>query len=153
MYSVTTLRALWRSGTVTGESSHRTNVCIRGRPNIGAVLTQPQPEPTLCTVTGLIDAGTIETLRNALAQACHDHNPHLVIDLSPITSMNSTGLYALLEARHKHAIAGGGHLAVVVRSNPVPIPELYLVGLEAAFDVHRDVTGALHACASVPTVT
>jgi hypothetical protein len=59
-------------------------------------------------------------------------------------------LYTLFEARHKHTI-GGGHLAVVIDSNSRAIPELYVVGLKASFDVHYDLTGALHACASADT--
>src|SRR5918997_997367 len=75
-------------------------------------------------------------------------NAHLVIDLSTVTSLDSAGLYALLEARHKHSISGGGHLAVVVDWNSQAIPELHIVALQATFDLHHNLTEALHACTS-----
>ncbi|HEY3896775.1 MAG TPA: STAS domain-containing protein [Pseudonocardiaceae bacterium] len=116
-----------------------------------ASLTAPQPNTTVCTVTGLIDADTKAILRDALAKACGDDNAHLVINLSPVTSMDSTGLYALLEARHKHDIGGGGHLAIVIDTNSEAIPELYIIGLQAAFEVHDDRAAALHVCAIAST--
>jgi anti-anti-sigma factor len=109
-------------------------------------------------VTGTINRDTMPVLRDALAEAQRNANAHLVIDLSAVTSMDSAGLYTLLaglytflEARHKHTLGGGGHLTVVIDSNSRAIPELYVVGLKASFDVHHDLTGALHACTSVGT--
>lgn len=116
-----------------------------------ATLTVPQPNTTVCTVTGLIDADTRAILRDALAKACSDDNAHLVINLSPVTSMDAAGLYVLLEARHKHDIGGGGHLAIVIDTNSEAIPELYIIGLQAAFEVHDDLAGALHVCAIAST--
>ena len=45
--------------------------------------------------------------------------------------MDSTGLYVLFEALHKHTISDGGHLAAVIDTNSRrAIPELHLVALE-----------------------
>ena len=74
-------------------------------------LSQSQPDTTVCTVTGKISGDTTPVLRDALAAARRDDNAHLVIDLSAVTSMDATGLYALFEALGKHNIGGGGHLA------------------------------------------
>jgi hypothetical protein len=92
---------------------------------------------------------TTPALRDAIAEARGDHNTHLVTDLSAVTSTDSTGLYVLFEALHKYTISDGGHLAAVIDTNSRrAIPELHLVALEAAIDLHHDLAGALHACAN-----
>jgi anti-anti-sigma factor len=102
-------------------------------------------------VTGKISAATSPVLGDALTQARRDDNAHLVIDLSAVTSMDATGLYALFEALGKHNIGGGGHLAVVVDPHSPAIHELHIVALQAAFDLHRDLAAALQACANADT--
>lgn len=137
---------------MTGEGlSQPTTPCTSEKPTLTASLTAPQPNTTVCTVTGLIAADTTVILRDALAKACGDDNAHLVINLVAVTAMDSAGLYALLEARHKHDIGGGGHLPIVIDTNCRAIPELYIVGLQAAFEVHNDLAGALHVCATANT--
>lgn len=113
-----------------------------------AVLSRPQLNTTVCTVTGTLDAGTTPVLRDALVEAQRDDNAHLVIDLSTIISMDvdAAGLYTLLEARYTHDISGDGLMAVVVDSNSQAIPALHIATLEAAFDVHHNLADALHAC-------
>jgi anti-anti-sigma regulatory factor len=98
-------------------------------------------------VTGAVNPDTTPILRKALAEGWQDDNTLLVIDLSAVTSLDSVGLYTLLEARHKHRINGGGHPAVVVAANSQAIPELYIFVLQATFDLHYKLTEALHACA------
>ncbi len=126
-----------------------TSPCPAEALTITAVLSRPQLNTTVCTVTGKLNTDTTPVLRNALIEARRDDNTHLVIDLSTITSMDmdSAGLYTLLEARHKHNINGGGHLAVVVASNSQAVSELHIVALEATFDLHHNLADALHACA------
>jgi hypothetical protein len=87
-------------------------------------------------------------VRRALTEARQDDNVHLVIDLSAVTSMDSAGPYTLLEARFKHHIGGGGHLAVIADPDSHAIPELQIVALKASFDFHASLADALHACAS-----
>lgn len=113
----------------------------------GAILSFPQPDTTVCTVTGKMDTNTTPAVTDTLIQAVRDDNAHLVIDLSAVTFMDSTGLYALFTARHKHKIYGNGHLAVVIDSNPETIPQLYAIALDVIFDLHNDLTSALRACA------
>jgi anti-anti-sigma factor len=117
-----------------------------------AALNQPQPDTTVCTVTGTINADTTPVLRNALAQAHRDDNAHLVIDLSTVTSMDANGLYALFEALNEHNL-GGGHPAVVIDPHSQAIHELHIFALQAAFDLHHDLARALHACANAGTAT
>ena len=108
---------------------------------------------TVGTVTGKISGDTSPVLRDALTQARCNDNAHLVIDLSAVTSMDATGLYALFEALSKHNLGGSGHLAVVVDPRAQAIHELHIVALQAAFDLHDHLVGALQACANIGTNT
>ncbi|MDQ4093901.1 MAG: STAS domain-containing protein [Actinomycetota bacterium] len=132
-----------------GEKWSETAPCPAGALTITAVLSRPQPDTTVCTVTGTLNTDTAPVLRDALVEARRDDNAHLVIDLSTITSMDmdSAGLYTLLEACFKHEINGGGHLAIVVDSHTQSVPELYVVALEVTSDLHHNLVDALHACA------
>ncbi len=120
--------------------------CPAEASTLTAALNQPQPNTTVCTVTGTINADTTPVLRNALAQAHRDDNAHLVIDLSAVTSMDATGLYTLFETLNKHNLIGGGHLALVIDPHSQAIHELHIIALEAAFDLYHDRARALHAC-------
>jgi len=100
----------------------------------------------VCTITGAINWNTTPLVRNALIEAQQNDNAHLVIDLSAVTFMDSAGPYTLLEARFKHHLSGRGHLAVIADPNSVTIPELQMVALQAAFDIHPTPVDALQAC-------
>jgi anti-anti-sigma regulatory factor len=134
--------------------SRETSPCHARALTTTAALSRPQPNTTVCTVTGTLNMGTTPVLRDALVEAQGDDNAHLVIDLSTIISMDvdAAGLYTLLEACYTHGISGGGLMAVVVDSNSQAIPELQIATLEATFDVHHDLTDALHACAIANSV-
>lgn len=133
---------------IGAEWSHEASPRLSGAPTVTATLSRPQPDTTVCTVTGTVNWDTTPLLRDALVEAQRDDNVHLVIDLSTVTSMDAAGPYALLEARFKHDISGGGHLAVVADPNSQAIPELHIVALKATFDFHFHLAAALHACAS-----
>lgn len=115
-------------------------------PAITVTLSRPQPDTTVCTITGTINWNTTPLVRNALTEAQQNDNAHLVIDLSAVTFMDSAGPYTLLEARFKHHLSGGGHLAVIADPNSAAIPELQMVALQAAFDIHPTPADALQAC-------
>jgi anti-sigma B factor antagonist len=122
--------------------------CSSGTSVITVALSRPQPHATVCTVAGAVDWNTTPLLRRALSEARWDDSVHLVIDLSAVTSMDSAGPYTLLEARFKHHLCGGGHLAVIADPDSHAIPELQIVALTASFDFHSTLADALHACAS-----
>jgi anti-anti-sigma factor len=131
---------------------HETPPCPAGASTITAALSQPEPNTTVCTVTGKISGDATPVLREALTDARRDDNAHLVIDLSAVTSMDAIGLYALFEALNEHNL-GGGHLAVVVDPHSQAIHELHILALQAAFDLHHELARALHACANAGTAT
>ena len=128
-------------------SPHLSQACAT-TPAITVALSQPHPDTTLCTVTGTVDWSTRLLVKNALTHARQDDNVHLIIDLSAVTSMDCAGPYTLLEARFPHHLHGGGHLAVIIDPDSPAIPELHLVALQAAFDVHSTLADALCACTS-----
>ena len=134
--------------------SRETSPCHARALTTTAVLSRPQLNTTVCTVTGTLNMGTTPVLRDALVEAQRDDNAHLVIDLSTIITMDvdAAGLYTLLEACYAHNISGGGLIAVVVDPNSQAIPELHVATLEATFDLHHNLTDALHACAVANSV-
>jgi anti-anti-sigma regulatory factor len=140
---------------VIGEKwSRDTSPCHPRALTTTAVLSRPQLNTTVCTVTGTLHMGTTSVLRDALVEAQRDDNAHLIIDLSTIISMdvNAASLYTLLQARYTHDISGGGLMAVVIDPNSRAIPELHIATLEATFDMHHNLTDALHACAVANSV-
>jgi anti-anti-sigma factor len=132
--------------------SRETPPCPAGASTITVARSQPQPNTTVCIVTGKISRDATRVLREALSDARRDDNAHLVIDLSAVTSMDATGLYVLFEALNEHSL-GGGHLAVVVDPFSQAIHELHIVALQAAFDLHHELARALHTCANAGTAT
>jgi anti-anti-sigma factor len=133
------------------EWSPQTSLCCSAAPTVTVTLSRPQPDTTVCTITGAFNWNTIPLVRNALADARHNDNAHLVIDLSAVTLMDSAGPYTLLEARFKYQLSGGSHLALIADPNSAAIPELNMVALQASFDVHPTLAEGLHACANVDT--
>lgn len=117
-------------------------------------LTQPVPGTMVCAVTGAITADTAPVLSQAIAPTPGSHNArHLIIDMSGVTCLDADGLYILLVARHRHRTGGGAHLVVVINLQSATIAELYLVSLQACFEVYDTLLAALHACATTVTHT
>ncbi len=115
-----------------------------GGNTIAATLSCPQPNTTVCTVTGKVDLATAPLLAGTLTGAVHDDRSHLVIDLSAVALLDSAGWQAVLETLDSYGI--DGHLAVVVDSNSGATPA-DITALDEFLDVHDDLTGALRACA------
>ncbi|MGH3547689.1 MAG: STAS domain-containing protein [Pseudonocardiaceae bacterium] len=110
-----------------------------------ATLSCPQPDTSVCRVTGSVDLVTAPVLADKLIEAVHDGQPHLVIDLSAIAVLDSIGLQAVFEALDRYDIEG--HLAVVAdpRSTAISRPDISV--LSEIVDIHHDLASALRACA------
>ncbi|HKR48050.1 MAG TPA: STAS domain-containing protein [Pseudonocardiaceae bacterium] len=113
---------------------------------VTATLSCPQPDTTVCTVTGRVDLITASELTDTLIAAVHDDRSHLVIDLSAADVLDSAGLQAVLEALDRYDIAG--HVAAVVGSNFETV-----TALDEFLDRHDDLAAALQACARASTST
>ena len=114
-------------------------------PMVIATLSCPQPDTTVCRVTGTVDLGTAPALIDRLIEAVHEGTPHIVIDLSAVALLDSIGLEVVFEALDQHDIVG--HLAVVAdpRSTAVNSPDIS--ALDEVLDIHYDLASALRACA------
>ena len=114
-------------------------------PMVIATLSCPQPDTTVCRVTGSVDLGTAPALIDRLIEAIHEGAPHIVIDLSAVALLDSIGLEVVFEALDQHDIVG--HLAVVAdpRSTAVNSPDIS--ALDEVLDIHYDLASALRACA------
>ncbi len=117
---------------------------------IVATLSYPQPNTTVCTVTGQVDPVTAPLLADTLTEAVHDRS-HLVVDLAAAASLDSAGLQALAETLDRYEI--DGHLAVVVDPHCEASTRPGITGLARLLDLHRELSGALRACAHAPIST
>jgi anti-anti-sigma factor len=72
----------------------------------------------LLAVSGELDLTSVRDLRRRLDAAFADGPPRVVIDLSGLTHMDSTGLAELISA-HQRAMELEGQLILVVTSPPI----------------------------------
>lgn len=106
-----------------------------------AVETGTVGENTVLTVTGEIDMGTSPQLRSALSRVLDDVGSALIVDLSAVEFLGSSGLAVLVET-HDAAAGRGIALRLVCRSREVVRP-LEATGLTELFEVHPDLDAAL----------
>ena len=116
----------------------------RSGPIVIATLSCSQPDTAVCRVTGSVDLVTAPVLAASLIEAVHDR-PHLIIDLSAVTLLDSTGLNAVLDALDFYDI--DGHLAVVLDSRSDAITRPEISELSEIVDLHHDLSSAMRACA------
>jgi anti-sigma B factor antagonist len=69
-------------------------------------------------VRGELDAGSALSLAGPLTDIANDGDSHVVLDLSELSFMDSTGMSVLLNARRR-LTRQGRHLVVVCPSGPV----------------------------------
>jgi anti-sigma B factor antagonist len=117
----------------------------RSGPMVIATLSCSQPDTAVCRVTGSVDLVTAPVLAASLIEANHDDRPHLVIDLSTVTLLDSTGLHAVLDALDFYDI--DGHLAIVLDSRSDAITRPEISELSEIVDIHHDLASAMRACA------
>jgi anti-sigma B factor antagonist len=101
---------------------------------------------TVLTVGGEVDLATAPQLHSRLVDLVDDGTGSVVVDLTQVAFMDSTGLGVLLAA-HRRARAGGPTIRLVCPQGPV-LRVLRLTGLVPALPVHRslaEAVGAQHA--------
>lgn len=69
----------------------------------------------MVTVHGDVDMKTARGLRGAIADAAQDGKPRLIVDMSEVRFMDSSGLAALMGAYR--ALRARTHMVVVCREN------------------------------------
>lgn len=99
---------------------------------------------TVVSVGGEVDLETASQLGDHALEALHE-GPHMVLDLTQVSFMDSTGLKVLLSVQRRAELAGGS-LALAGASRSVR-KILALTGLDQSFGLYDTVD---EACASAP---
>ncbi|MDQ3152186.1 MAG: STAS domain-containing protein [Actinomycetota bacterium] len=105
------------------------------------VSVEDHPEGAVVTVTGEVDLHTSSTLRAALDRALGGTAPVVVVDLSAVTFLSSSGLSALVELR-RGAESRARAVRLVGDGRPVRRP-LQAAGLVDLFTWYPDVAAAI----------
>ncbi len=96
---------------------------------------------TVLTVTGEIDIATAGSLDEEIDGLLAGGTSQLVLDLSPVSFMDSTGLRSVITAQQQLE-SSGGSLAVVL--GPGPVSRLFEVtGLRKTFRIGDSVADAV----------
>jgi len=114
-------------------------------------VSRPRPGTVLLEVDGEIDTATAPRLQAGLDEAldaADDEGSRVVVDLTGVTFLASSGL-AVLIGGARRMTALGGRLRLVAASRSVTRP-LQVTGADALFDTFDDVASALSAEASRP---
>lgn len=90
----------------------------------------------LVEIVGRLDNAHAATLTGHAEDALARGRPHLILDMSAVTFINSAGLRALMQIV-KRAVAANGSLTIINPSGPVE-KVLELVGLDTVFRILYD---------------
>jgi anti-sigma B factor antagonist len=102
---------------------------------------RPRPDAAVLAVRGELDTLTAPELDAALRDLLTEPDPTLVVDLSGITFLASSGLAVLIQAAHR-AEDSSRTLHLVVTSRAVLRP-LELTGSDQLFTLHAELAAAL----------
>jgi anti-anti-sigma factor len=80
-------------------------------PDLLHVAVEPLDDAILVSATGEIDMSTVDVLERELTTA-REEGSTVLLDLSGVTFMDSTGLHVLLEASHSSAVSDWGFFVV-----------------------------------------
>lgn len=107
------------------------------------VVGSPHPGVPILTVRGEIDVATSPELHELLSDLIADGPEVIIVDLTDVTFIDSTGLGVLVGAV-RDVRAGGGDLRLVV-TQPQIIKLLELTGLDEVFSVLSNTSDAVRA--------
>jgi anti-sigma B factor antagonist len=102
----------------------------------------------IVTVAGELDLATVPTLRDTLTDVLGAGSHELVLDLSNVPFIDSTGLGVIMGTAKK-ARAAGGSLSLVC-DNPRILRVLTLTGFATVLPIHATLTEAVPAPLSSP---
>ena len=90
---------------------------------------------------GSLDLVTSPSVRAALLESANEGNTEVIVDLTKLEFLDSTGLGALIGA-HRRALEKDGKLRLVVNEGPIS-RLLNITGLVRVFPVYHSVEDAL----------
>jgi anti-sigma B factor antagonist len=106
-----------------------------------SVTSRPSGERTVVHVTGEIDVYTAPILREELATLIDAHHTDLVVDLSDVSFMDSTGLGVLVGALKKIKTVGGDLRLVIDQEKVLKV--FRITALTQVFPIYSTVDEAL----------
>ncbi len=102
--------------------------------------TAPVGDRQVLEVGGEVDVYSAPSLRERLAALLSPASPSLVVDLSRIAFIDSTGLGVLVAAQNKAAELGGAVSLVCPQERVLKL--FRITGLDAVFAIHPTVAAA-----------
>jgi anti-sigma B factor antagonist len=108
---------------------------------LDATITRPHPGTAVLTVQGEIDTLTAPTFTAATTELVTGPDERLVIDLTGVRFLASSGLAVLITAANR-ADERGARLRLVVATRAVRRP-LEITGTDQLFDLHPDLSSAI----------
>ncbi|NTW38865.1 MAG: STAS domain-containing protein [Cellulomonadaceae bacterium] len=106
-----------------------------------SVTSRASGDRTVVEVTGEIDVYTAPVLREELASLVDSEHTNLVVDLSAVSFMDSTGLGVLVGALKKVRTLGGD-LALVINEEKI-LKVFRITALTQVFSIHSTLDEAL----------
>ena len=106
---------------------------------------------TVVRVDGEIDVYTAPLLREKLDEQLREGRTDLVVDLSHVSFLDSTGL-GVLVGRLKRVRTLGGSMRLVVSDGRV-LKVFAITGLDKVFEIHAELATALEATGEQAEVT
>ena len=104
------------------------------------------PAAPVVVARGELDLATVGRFRGALTERLAQGCTHLVVDLTEVTFIDSSGLGALVNA-HRSLQRRGGRLRLVCR-RPRVLRVLSLTGLDTLLAVHGELADAVATVAA-----
>jgi anti-sigma B factor antagonist len=100
-------------------------------------------QPNVLPLEGEIDLHVSPRISASLGAMIEEKPKHLVVDLSQVTYIDSSGLAVLIEAMQNVAVYGGKFALTGLQENVRPIFEI--ARLDQVFRIFPDVDSALSA--------
>lgn len=107
---------------------------------LGTVITRSQPGTVVLEAQGEVDTLTAPQFSAAVDELMNDHASRLVVDLTGVTFLASSGLAVLIQAAHR-ADERSARLRLVVSTRAVRRP-LEVTGTDQLFDMYADARHA-----------
>jgi len=104
------------------------------------VKAEDRESTTSFKLRGSLDLATAPTVRAALTEASEKGGHHLIVDLTQLEFLDSTGLGVLIGA-HRRAVEHGGSFRLVITDGPIT-RLLNITGLIAVFAVYHSMDDA-----------
>lgn len=105
------------------------------------IKTEHDGDALVFRLRGSLDIATSPSVRAALSEAADEGKHDIIVDLTELQFIDSTGLGALIGG-HRRAVENGGRLSLVARAGAI-LRLLNITGLIRVFSVYPDRQAAL----------